>query len=497
MLEQLSNRDLLATWQTGNEAAATILVNRYLARLAALARSRLSRRLQRRIDPEDIVLSAWRSFFLAARTGRASPDPDDDLWPLLATITLRKLTRQLKRHHADKRDIRLEAPEIRGDLIHLAAHGDPSPEHAALLADEIQAILARLTEAQREVFILTLQGQGSSQIARQLDCSDRTVRRTLAEIREAVEHIPLGEEIFSATAEDLERLLTAFQTKPSQPLAPTSIPTDSPQFDDRDILLERFVGEGAIGKVYRAIDNRTNSVIAVKFLKKSFWNHDPAFTSMHREAAFLRRISHPSIVSCQGWGQSSHGALFLVMDWIDNGNLAEWVQRDNPSLDDRIRAALEIARGIEVIHQHGILHCDLKPQNILHTSDARLVITDFGLAQEAHIPLTTQTTGGTAGFMAPEQVDSAFGTLSPATDVYGWGALVYSLLTGHPPCIGRDRSEILARAISSQRPTRPIELNPAISDSLSRLLLRCLEKSPSDRHQSMAQVLDALSTIVR
>jgi hypothetical protein len=108
VLEDSTNRELLAAWRSGDEFAATVLVRRYMARLTSLASSRLSKKLARRVDAEDVVLSAWRSFFVATGRNQVDVPDDDNLWPLLVTMTLRKLARQAARHSADRRSINAE-----------------------------------------------------------------------------------------------------------------------------------------------------------------------------------------------------------------------------------------------------------------------------------------------------------------------------------------------------------------------------------------------------
>lgn len=151
MLSDATNQELVQAWQQGDQRAAQILVERYMLRLTALARSRLSRKLSRRLDPEDVVLSAWRSFFVATGEGRLAVPHDDDLWPLLVKLTLRKLSRQAARQTALRRDAGLEGSlDLERDW-RAAVSRDPSPEEAALLADEVEALMASLDAGDREI----------------------------------------------------------------------------------------------------------------------------------------------------------------------------------------------------------------------------------------------------------------------------------------------------------------------------------------------------------
>jgi RNA polymerase sigma factor (sigma-70 family) len=178
----LPSDQLLLHSRDGDEDASREIFERYLARLTALARSRLAPRLARRTDPEDIVLSAYRSFFVGARDGRFVLQRSGDLWRLLVSITLHKLYRQVKRHSAESRDVQREK-------ILEEAHAfsqEPTAEEAVALADELEAVLKPLDPLLRRVLELRLQGQSLEEIAAITMRSERTVRRSLAELREAI-----------------------------------------------------------------------------------------------------------------------------------------------------------------------------------------------------------------------------------------------------------------------------------------------------------------------
>src|SRR5262245_57090075 len=145
--------ELMTRWRNGDQRAADELVRRYTERLLALARSRLSARLTRHIDPEDVLQSAYRSFFVGTRDGRYVLQRTGDLWRLLVAITLHKLHHRVERHTAGKRDITLESPfegkSTLGDLEYLALAREPSPAEAAALADELELVLRKLEPRQR------------------------------------------------------------------------------------------------------------------------------------------------------------------------------------------------------------------------------------------------------------------------------------------------------------------------------------------------------------
>lgn len=171
--------------QAGESHAAEAIFLRYARRLTMLARSRLSPRLASRVDPEDIVLSMYRSFFVGARDGRLVVSRGGDLWRLLASMVINKARHQARRHRADMRSIDHERPLGPTTEAQLASDpGEPTPDDALALADELERVLEKLEPFRRRVLELRLQGAAHADIAIDTDRSERTVRRALAEIRD-------------------------------------------------------------------------------------------------------------------------------------------------------------------------------------------------------------------------------------------------------------------------------------------------------------------------
>jgi RNA polymerase sigma factor (sigma-70 family) len=171
--------EILRRYRQGDGQAAEELFGRYVDRLTRLARSRLSSKLAARTDPEDIVLSAYRSFFIGARDGRFSLQRSGDLWRLLVSITLHKLFRQARRHRADVRSVDAESPLLDEQFF----GREPSPEEVVGLADMLQNVLSQLDPIARRVLELRLQEESLATIAAQTGRSERTIRRVLADIR--------------------------------------------------------------------------------------------------------------------------------------------------------------------------------------------------------------------------------------------------------------------------------------------------------------------------
>lgn len=184
--------DLMARWRRGDEAAATELFRRYASRLIALARSRLPDHLSQRFDPEDVVQSAYRSFFARARDGRFEVDPGNDLWQLLVGITVHKLQHQVRWNNAEKRAVFREQPlepahPQPGDGPVPVFAREPSPIEAVALVDEVEQLMARLGPLQRRILELRLQGHDREEIAVAVDRSECTVRRALRQVEQYLE----------------------------------------------------------------------------------------------------------------------------------------------------------------------------------------------------------------------------------------------------------------------------------------------------------------------
>jgi RNA polymerase sigma factor (sigma-70 family) len=181
----------LAGAHLGDPQAAGELFRRYANRLIALARSRLPRKLDQQVDPEDVVHSAYRSFFAAARDGRYDRQQGGDLWQLLVTFTLRKLYRQMERLKTQKRMVDRERHFGSEDsllgLKAMVVAREPSPVEALALAEELEEVMRRLAPPQRRILEMRLQGKALDEIAAAAGCTERTVRRVLDRVRQQLE----------------------------------------------------------------------------------------------------------------------------------------------------------------------------------------------------------------------------------------------------------------------------------------------------------------------
>ncbi len=195
---------------------------------------------------------------------------------------------------------------------------------------------------------------------------------------------------------------------PHIPLS-SSLFTNSCNLNFNDYLLQKHLGTGVSGKVYRALEKSSGKTVAVKFLRKDVLANGGLVRRFVGEAAIVSQFDHPGIVRIHGFGRTLVGGFFLVQDWINGLNLAQHSMREKPAWQNVARWVADAAVAIHHAHEHGIIHCDLKPANLLLDRDDRILVTDFGLARRTDDPNPLAGIAGTPGFMAPEQVDACGG----------------------------------------------------------------------------------------
>jgi serine/threonine protein kinase/WD40 repeat protein len=288
-------------------------------------------------------------------------------------------------------------------------------------------------------------------------------------------------------------------------------PPELPNYKLRSIL-----GQGGMGIVYRAEQTQLHRSVAIKMLSTPGKPTEEQLTRFHAEAAALARLRHPNIVEIYDYGEWNTRPFF-VMELVEGSNLADLAEGKPQPPEFAARLMMIVARAVQAFHEKGILHRDIKPGNVLLqilslddpdrstdritgvTLDGRLFIpkiTDFGVAKDllAEQKITrTGTTVGTPQYMAPEQAESEYQAIGPATDIYGIGASLYELLTGLAPIRGSSPLEILAQ-IATHVPAAPSFLQPGVPRDLDIICNKCLEKLPTRRYasaQALAEDLQA------
>src|SRR5262245_42674464 len=260
-----------------------------------------------------------------------------------------------------------------------------------------------------------------------------------------------------------------------------------------DYELLEVVGRGGQGVVYRARQKSLDRAVALKVIGLGHWATEAHLKRFRREAEAAARLDHPGMVPIYEVGERD-GSCYFSMQFIEGGQLDEVVKREPMPIRLGTELIAKVARTVHYAHEHGILHRDVKPENILLDQRGEPHLTDFGLARlletESTVTRTLEVLG-TPSYMAPEQAAGNNARLTSATDVYGLGAVLYQLLTGHAPFAGGTTYETIKLLLDSE-PRPPRQLNPKINRELSTICLKCLEKDPQRRYSSAVGLAEDL-----
>jgi TolB-like protein len=257
-------------------------------------------------------------------------------------------------------------------------------------------------------------------------------------------------------------------------------------------LLER-IGRGGQGVVFRARQKSLNRIVALKVIGLGHWATEAHLKRFRREAEAAASLEHPGIVPIYEVGESD-GSCYFSMRFVEGGQLDEVIKRNPMSVRQAADLISKVARTVHYAHEHGILHRDIKPGNILLDAKGQPLLTDLGLARlvEAESTVTRmKEVMGTPSYMAPEQAMGNNAAVSSATDVYGLGAVLYQLLAGHPPFAGGTTYETIKLVLDTE-PRQPRLLNPKIDRDLSTICLKSLEKDPKRRYSSALSLAEDL-----
>jgi serine/threonine-protein kinase len=253
--------------------------------------------------------------------------------------------------------------------------------------------------------------------------------------------------------------------------------------------VEGVVGRGGMGQVFRVTDQQTGRALALKVLKPLDGEDPDRARRFSREIQILTRIHHPAVLRILDWGESPSG-LFFVTELVDGEDLKMSIRRRGPWPPAEAAAlGATIAEALAAAHAQGIVHRDVKPNNVMIAADGSVRLLDFGLARGAGIDLTTLTrTGtilGTPGYMSPEQFDTH--GVDERSDLYSLGVVLFEVVTGRLPFTGQTPIAV-AIGHKTEPPPLPRSLRPGIPAWLEHVIMRCLEKDPARRFATAAEL---------
>jgi TolB-like protein/Tfp pilus assembly protein PilF/predicted Ser/Thr protein kinase len=262
-------------------------------------------------------------------------------------------------------------------------------------------------------------------------------------------------------------------------------------FGDYEVLEE--IGHGGQGVVYRARQKSLNRTVALKVIGLAHWATEAHVKRFRLEAEAAASLNHPCIVPIYEVGERE-GACYFSMGLVKGGQLDAVAKREPIPIRHAAELIAKLARTVSYAHEHGILHRDIKPGNILLDEKGKPHLTDFGLARLVETESTVTRTMevlGTPSYMAPEQAVGNNAGVTSATDIYGLGAVLYQLLTGHPPFAGGTTYETV-RLVLDAEPRQPRLLNTKVDRDLNTICLKCLEKDPKRRYFSALALAEDL-----
>ncbi len=254
--------------------------------------------------------------------------------------------------------------------------------------------------------------------------------------------------------------------------------------------LEKLVGSGGMSNVFRAHDRLLERTVALKILHEQYTRDEDYVERFRREARAVAQLSHPNIVTVIDRGEQE-GRQFIVFEYIDGENLKELSNRGPLDVHEALRLSLQVARALSFAHERGLVHRDVKPQNVLLNEDGQAKVTDFGIARSLDVHGVTQTGTvlGTSDYIAPEQARGQ--KVDPKTDIYSLGVVLYELLSGEVPYSGDNFVAVAMRHVNEpvpsvldKRPDCPVRLDLAIE--------RAMSKDPEDRFGSMSDFVTEL-----
>ncbi len=257
---------------------------------------------------------------------------------------------------------------------------------------------------------------------------------------------------------------------------------------DRYEVLEK-IGTGGMSDVYKAKDHKLNRLVAVKVLKQEFSENENFVSKFRVEAQSTAGLLHPNTVNVYDVGDED-GINYIVMELVDGITLKKYIEKKSRlSVKEAVSIAIQVAMGLEAAHNNGIIHRDIKPQNIMISKEGKVKVTDFGIAKAATSNTITSNVMGSVHYTSPEQARGGYSDAK--SDIYSLGITLFEMLTGRVPFNGDTTVAIAIKHIQEDLPS-PVEYNEDIPISVEKIVLKCCQKSPDRRYQSAAELISDL-----
>ena len=283
---------------------------------------------------------------------------------------------------------------------------------------------------------------------------------------------------------------------------PTDVPFAKPALAEKprgrigtvigDYTVETELGRGGMGVVYRARQGELNRLVALKMLTGHYG--DDELQRFLAEAQTAAALNHTNIVHIYEVGEID-GAPFFSMEFVEGGTLGDQLRKGLPTPRKAAELLMTIARALHFAHQHGVIHRDMKPGNVLIDPDGVPKVADFGIAKRLGNDSQLTLSGaviGTPTYMAPEQAGGTSRDVGPAADVYSLGAMLYEMITGRPPFLPEDSETAITLRVLNENPVSPAYHCPQIPRDLETICMKCIEKEPRDRYSSAASLAEDL-----
>lgn len=268
-------------------------------------------------------------------------------------------------------------------------------------------------------------------------------------------------------------------------------------FIDKKIAGYHFLselGRGGMGIVYKVFDEKNKEHLAIKVLPPDFLTDRRKAQYLDHEFKIALELNHPNIIrflkliKTRLPGEKMKRG-FLVMELVDGWNMRRHIQEQDLNMYQAVDLIIAVGTGVEYIHNHGIVHGDMKPENILISAAGAVKIADFGLSKaETLFSLGRERLRGTKRYMAPEQLTRK--KVDPRTDIYSLGVSCYELFTGVSPYVGKTQDEIIKEIVNRKiKPTPPSRVKSSLHHHIDRIVMKALEKNPANRYPSMMEMM--------